>query len=272
VVPRGGVQALTSPDSTRHPEHDAVGREVRSWYTSSVPELGLEVATHWFGTTSMIGANQARAVLNFDDPAQVPAALSAVREACTASSFLILVDDRDRSARLDAALRQHGCAYEYSTTYLALTGPFISPAPEPDGLAVTGIGASGLETWARVKAQSFADTEDDPAPEEIAAEVARRLDELPVSEYQLGTQGGEPVAVLAHYPGDDDLVYILGTRVPYRHRGIAQAMLARWVTASAGSRSLMINATDGGAPAALYRRLGFTDEVYWYSKFEFNPS
>jgi hypothetical protein len=23
-----------------------------------------------------------------------------------------------------------------------------------------------------------------------------------------------------------------------------------------------------GAPAALYRRLGFTDEVYWYSRYE----
>jgi ribosomal protein S18 acetylase RimI-like enzyme len=65
-------------------------------------------------------------------------------------------------------------------------------------------------------------------------------------------------------------VFILGTRAPFRHRGIAQAMLARWAassSAAAGSRSLLINATDGGAPAALYRRLGFTDEVYWYSKY-----
>ena len=28
------------------------------------------------------------------------------------------------------------------------------------------------------------------------------------------------------------------------------------------------NARDGGAPAALCRRLGFTDEVYWYSRYE----
>ena len=27
-------------------------------------------------------------------------------------------------------------------------------------------------------------------------------------------------------------------------------------------------ATDGDAPAALYRRIGFTDEIYWYRKYE----
>ena len=66
-------------------------------------------------------------------------------------------------------------------------------------------------------------------------------------------------------------MFILGTRTPYRHRGIAQALLARWAaaaTTAAATRSLLINASDGGAPAALYRRLGFTDEVYWYSRYQ----
>ncbi|MGH3273067.1 MAG: GNAT family N-acetyltransferase, partial [Streptosporangiaceae bacterium] len=96
-----------------------------------------------------------------------------------------------------------------------------------------------------------------------------RRRELPLAEYQLGVLDGESAAVLAHYPGEDDLVFILGTRTPYRHRGIAQAMLARWADGTMGSRSQVINASDGGAPAALYRRLGFTDEVYWYSAYEY---
>jgi hypothetical protein len=119
-----------------------------------------------------------------------------------------------------------------------------------------------------VKVRSFDDSEDVPAVGAVSAEIANREAELPLAECQFGLLDGEPVAVLAHYPGPDDLVFILGTRVPFRHRGIAQAMLARWVASSPGARSLMINATDGGAPAALYRRLGFTDEVYWYSKYE----
>jgi ribosomal protein S18 acetylase RimI-like enzyme len=119
-----------------------------------------------------------------------------------------------------------------------------------------------------VKLQSFADSEDLPAPHAVTAEVGARRGELPLAEYQLGVLGGEPVAVLAHYPGADDLVFLLGTRVPFRHRGIAQAMLARWAAAGAGARSLIINASEGSAAAALYRRLGFTDEVYWYSRYE----
>jgi GNAT superfamily N-acetyltransferase len=255
----------------KHPEHDAVRREVRSWYTSAWPEIGLNGTTHWFGFAAMIGADQARIVLSIADPAEVPAALAAARDACPASSFVIMVDDRERTARLDSALREHGCGYMESTTYLALTGPMVSPAPGPDRLEIAVIGTEDFETWARVKLQSFADSDDDPASEALAAEVALRLEELPVAECQLAKLNGEPAAVLAHYPGDDDLVFILGTRLPYRHRGIAQAMLARWAAAADERRSLMINATEGHAPEALYRRLGFTDEVFWYSKYEYHP-
>ena len=65
-------------------------------------------------------------------------------------------------------------------------------------------------------------------------------------------------------------MFNLGTRVPYRHQGIAQAMLARWVDAgtASGCRSLMINATEGGRPAELYRTMGFVDEIYWYQRYE----
>ena len=253
-------------------EHDAVSREVRGWYTSSIPEIGLNGTTHWFGFAVMTGANEARVVLSIADPAEVPVALAAARDACPASSFVIMVDDRERTARLDPALREHGCVYTQSTTYLALTGPMSSPASGPDRLDIAVIGAQDFETWARVKLQSFDDSEDDPAPEAIAAEVALRLEEQPVAECQLATLDGEPAAVLAHYPGDDDLVFILGTRLPYRHRGIAQAMLTRWAAAADGRRSLMINAIEGDAPEALYRRLGFTDEVFWYSKYEYRPN
>lgn len=251
-----------------HPEHDAVSREVRRWYTSPVPEIGLDGAVHWFGFACMVDADRARVVLSIADPAEVPAALAAAQAACAANHIMIMVDDRDRAARLDEALRRHGCGYGESTTYLALTAPMVRAGPGPDRLEAVTIGAAELRTWARVKLQCFADSEEAPAANAVTADVAERRRELPLAEYQLGMLDGEPVAVLAHYPGADDLVFILGTRTPYRHRGIAQAMLARWAAATTGRRSLMINAREGGAPAALYRRLGFTDEVYWYSRYE----
>jgi GNAT superfamily N-acetyltransferase len=250
-----------------HPEHDAVSRQVRRWYNAPVPEIGLEGTEHWFGFVVESGPHRARAVLSIGDPAQVPAALADLRAAYPGSGFRFMVDDRERSARLDAALRANGCRYEEATTYLALTGPLVSPAPGPAGLEVTVAGAGELAAWADVKLRSFADSEDPPTAKALSAEMEFRQEELPIAEHQFGLLDGEPVAVLAHYPGPDDLVFNLATRAPFRHRGIAQAMLARWV-GGASSRSLMINATDGGAPAALYRRLGFTDEVYWYSKYD----
>jgi GNAT superfamily N-acetyltransferase len=261
-----------SPSRAGHPEHEAVSRKVRSWYTTAVPEIGLSGAAYWFGFACMIGAGRARVVLSIADPAEVRAALGAAQAACAADSFMIMVDDRDRAALLDAALRDYGCSYDESTTYLALTGSIACPTAGPRQLAVANIDASDLETWARVKLQSFADSEDAPTADAITAEVAVRRSELALAEYQLGIVRSEPAAVLAHYPDADDLVFILGTRTPYRHRGIAQAMLARWAAAATDRRSLIINASDGGAPAALYKRLGFTDEVYWYSKYELRRS
>jgi GNAT superfamily N-acetyltransferase len=65
------------------------------------------------------------------------------------------------------------------------------------------------------------------------------------------------------------MVFLLATRLPFRHCGIAQGMLAHWSRQAKGAdiRSLLINCDDGGQAAALYRRLGFTDEVYWHRRY-----
>ncbi len=117
---------------------------------------------------------------------------------------------------------------------------------------------------------SFADAETTPAPHLVAHEVTARRREQARAVYELGLLHGDSVAVLAYYTGPDQLVFSLGTRVPYRHRAIAQAMLARWANAGmiSGCRSLMINAHEHDRPAELYRRLGFVDEVYWYQPYE----
>ena len=254
-----------------HPEHDAVAREVSGWFTASAPEIGYEVSERWYGYQSDLGPGQARVILRVGEPGQVPAAL-ADAAAGGAGTLTIWVDDRERAARLDGALRSAGCRAGDATTHLALVGPMTGRA-DPGRLVVQSVDEAGLAEWATVKLQSFGDTESAPSPERLAEEVTLRRDELELAECQLGLLGGERVAVLAYYRGHDQLVFNLGTRVPFRHRGIAQAMLAHWVDAGMadGCRSLIINATDGEAPAALYRRIGFTDEVYWYRKYELSP-
>ncbi|MGA8459456.1 MAG: hypothetical protein WB800_28935 [Streptosporangiaceae bacterium] len=251
-----------------HPEHDAVAREVSGWFTASAPEIGYEVSNRWYGYQSDLGSGQGRVILRVGEPGQVSAAL-ADAAAGGAGTLTIWVDDRERAARLDGALRSAGCRPGDATTHLALVGP-MTGRTDPGGLVVQSVDEAGLAEWATVKLQSFGDTESAPSPERLAEEVAVRRDELELAECQLGLLGAERVAVLAYYRGHDQLVFNLGTRVPFRHRGIAQAMLAHWVDAGVadGCRSLIINATDGDAPAALYRRIGFTDEIYWYRKYE----
>jgi GNAT superfamily N-acetyltransferase len=270
----GAVSDGTDPERSArrpaaHPEHDAVAREVSGWFTASAPEIGYEVSEHWYGYQSDLGSGQTRVILRVSEPGQVPAAVADAAAASGAGTLTIWVDDRERAARLDEALRRTGCRPDDATTHLALVGPMTGEAG-PGQLVIESVGEAGLAEWATVKLQSFGDTESVPAPDRLAHEVAVRRGELALAECQLGLLGADRVAVLAYYRGRDQLVFNLGTRVPYRHRGIAQAMLARWVDAGMadGCRSLIINATDGGPPAALYRSIGFTDEIYWYQRYE----
>ena len=255
-----------------HPEHDAVAQEVAGWFTTSAPEIGYEVSEHWYGYQSELSLSQARVILRIDESDQVQAALADASVASGMRALTIWVDDRERAARLDIALRDRGGQPREATTHLALVGPVTGRAG-PEHLVIERIDDAGLEEWATVKLQSFGDTESAPAPDRLAQEIAVRRAELALAECQLGLLDGEAVAVLAYYRGRDQLVFNLATRVPYRHRGIAQAMLTRWVEAGTASdcRSLIINATEGGRPAELYRSMGFVDEIYWYQRYELAP-
>lgn len=253
----------------RHPEHDAVAAEIAGWYTASTPGIGREISEFWYGYHCNLGPDRARVILRIDEPDQVPAALRDARTSSGMRSITIRVDDRVRATRLDAALRCVDCQRGEATTHLALVGSMAGRAG-PDGLVIESIDENGVAGWAAVKLQAFEDTESTPAPDRLARAVAVCRDQLTMAEYHIGWLDGEAVAVLGYWRGPDQLVFNLGTRVPYRHQGIAQALLAHWVKAGTanGCRSLLINATDGGRPAELYRRLGFVDEIYWYQTYE----
>jgi hypothetical protein len=254
----------------RHPDHDAVHDEVRRWYTTSTPDIGLTVTPESYGFLTTWGwMDRARLILTVDDPEAVAPSLAAAADFFGTAAFQLWVDDRARVDRLTAALAEAGRLPGLATTTLALVGS-VAAAPGPADLAVEEVTDPGcLEEWAVTKLRGFADDEAMPAPERIEAELAGRREEWPVCRYQLGRLAGEPVAVLAHYTGTDQMVFQLATRVPFRHRAIAQTMLARWSEGPEEEpvRSRLINCDDGGRPEALYRRLGFTDEVWWYRRF-----
>jgi hypothetical protein len=258
------------PPPLLHPEHDAIVRDVHEWYTKSVPEIGYEVTRERYGYRSLIaGTNRVRLIIRVDSADEVLAALSDARASSGGENVTAWVDDKERAAGLGSALRSSGTRPGAAVTYLALVGT-VASRPGPENLVVENTDEARLEEWAVSKLQSFADAETAPAPHLVAHEVTARRREMAWAVYQLGLLDGDGVAVLAYYPGPDQLVFSLGTRVPFRHRAIAQAMLARWAHAGmiSGCRSLMINAREHDRPAELYRRLGFVDEVYWYQPYE----
>jgi Acetyltransferase (GNAT) family len=257
------------PDPRRHPHHDDVARELHHWFTSSAPEIGRELTSTDYGfLSSPDGPTGASLVLELQEPGRVDDALAAARAAFAGHDVRVLVVGHARAETLDPPLRRAGCRLVKATTYLALVDALrVDRALAP--IEVEAVDPDAVEEWAITKIRCFDDDEAPPSPARLAGELSFRASQPAVESLWLARLGGEAAGVLAYLSGNDQLVFNLGTRVPFRHRGVAQALLGRWVDDGlrAGARSLVINATDPGRPAELYRRLGFVDEVYWYRTY-----
>ena len=213
------------------------GGRASSWYRESVPAMSITVRERWYGYLSDAdGSAYPRVLVTLDDPARVADALDEAAAELDVAGFGVWVDDRGRAARLEDALRASRCRPKRSTTYLALVGA-ITADPGPPDLAVEVVAdaAGDLARWAATKVRGFAETDDEPAPEAVGRELGVRRREWLGIELWLATLAGEPAAVLARYVGDDEFVFNLATRAPYRRRGIAQSLLARWAAHSAGA-------------------------------------
>ena len=244
---------------------------MRGWYVAATPEIGITAIE---GACSILVSSDRvalrRAVLTVNAPSSVPDAVAEATEAFGTARFEVWVDDRDRAHRLAGALGDAGFRPVQDTVVLALVGP-VRAGAGPEVLQVEDVtDEEGLRTWARVKLRGFANSEDPPDPDQVEQELSARRAEWPVCRYQLAHLGTEPVAMLGSYTGRDQMVFLLATRATFRGLGIARNLLADWSEDAAGGapRSLLINCDDGGSPAMLYQRIGFTDEVYWHRRYQ----
>jgi ribosomal protein S18 acetylase RimI-like enzyme len=259
-----------SASEPRHPDHEIVATTVRGWFIASTPEIGVFMDETWYGFASRPGSHVgARVILTVDQASRVQEAWHAIADRYGLGPVTVWVDDRDRAERIADALLAAGCREPHDTVFLALLGPVQVDRTAP-ALVLHGVrDDNDLVQWARVKLQGFSDTDSSPDDEALAREVAVRQAEAAIGHYQLASIDGEPVGILGAYQDQDWMVYNLAVLAQFRHRGIAQAMLTSWAAqgAAAGARSLLINGDDAGRPVALYRRMGFTDEVYWRRTF-----
>jgi GNAT superfamily N-acetyltransferase len=206
--------------------------------------------------------------------ATVAAFVRDVREWAGGGEARVYVDDRYADAKLGAALVGTGLRRGDSEIYQANVGG-VPKAPAVVGLALEDVRAENMREYVEARRRAFADSEEAPAPEVVETEIAVRLAEMEGrARYMIGRLEGEAAGIIGWYEGEDSLVFLLGTRMPYRNRGIARALLCH-VTGmmyEAESRSVIINANEEGTPVQLYRRLGFTDEVYWRREYFLDPA
>jgi ribosomal protein S18 acetylase RimI-like enzyme len=259
----------------RHPEHDRIRDEVRSWYRTSIPELGYTVARRRFGVYRRHADNpdSGLVIVAAVAPDEVPEFLADASSYFDKCAVQIWTDDKDLDATLGPALVAAGCAIEKANTHLAHVGPRPEPAPMP-GITVEPVTQDTLIDYTRVKLKGFANTESEPAAEQLEQELTIRRRELAsLGRFLIARSGNEPAAVLGYYDGTDRLIFNLATRTPFRMTGIARHLLLQVVADSydQGCRSVIINTDPSDTPILWYRRLGFTDEVYWRRAYLFEP-
>jgi len=257
-----------------HPDHDAIAQTVRGWFTYSAPEMGYQREQRRFGVYGRHPSAGDEVMIRQLAPAEVPEFLADVRDYFGGASVRLYVEDRALDETLRPALTsQAGCVADERQGYLAHVGPPPS-APTPPQVTLEDVTPAMLETWVITKLQGFADSDERPAEDAIAAQMALRQQEMAdVGRLRLARVADDPAAILGWYEDSDRFIYNLATRLPYRQRGVARYLLCDFLAESQrrGARSSLINADTAGTSINLYRRLGFTDEVYWRAKYTYTP-
>ena len=270
-----GERCVNTTGNIRHPQHDLLCAQVRSWYRSSAPELGYLVEHRGFGFYGRQRGNPhaARIIVDRPCPNEIEVLQADARKFFGDVEIDIWIDEPETDVTLGPALVRAGYYFRGATVYLAHVGepPGIKPLPN---VSLKPVSAALLKEFALVKLKGFGNTEDQPSAGRVAQEVESRAAELRGSgRCLLARVGNEAVAIIGYYEGNDRLVFNLATRVPFREMGVARLLLSTVLRDAyrRRCRSVIINTDPADTPVNWYRRLGFTDEVYWHRSYLYRP-
>ena len=253
---------------TRHPAHDALVQEVRSWYIHDYPDLGKVVMQRQFGYYSRIQQTtycDIHIVEPFD-PAQASAFHADVNAFYGRCRVLVFTHGQAVDSRLSDTLEQAGCTRGTAKLYLAHVSTGVSPAAESGPALIEPVTRSNFLDYTITKLKAFADSEEEPDQAAVEAGMAtRRADLNADGAFLIARVGDEAAAIIGLYEGPDRYIFNLATRTPFRNQGIARQLLARVIadTYAQGKRSLLIATDPADTPLQFYRRMGFVDAIYW---------
>ncbi len=259
----------------RHPNHHELRSVVRQWYCEADPAMGYEAIVRPYGVylRNVHVPQYGQATLNALTPDMVPACVADLRQVYGGAAVMLLIDDRAQADALDQALRDAGCERGPDEVFLAHVGavPQVRPI---HGITIEPVTASNLTEYAVTKIKAFRSNEAQPWPSQVADETALRHAEMQGSGcFLLARADGQPAAVIGWYDDRDVHIFQLATRVLFRNQGIARYLICH-VLADAyarGCRSAIINADPADTPIEWYRRLGFTDLIYWRRRYHLFP-
>jgi GNAT superfamily N-acetyltransferase len=258
----------------RHPQHDAVAASLRAAYSEPHPDMGWAAERRRFGIyrRNTKAATSPDVIVRDVAAGDVETFLKDVRAYFGGGPrpAKIMIDDRELDRTLGPVLQAAGLSFDERTSFVAHVGD-VPEAPPVEGITVETVGEGGLEEYEDTRCRGFANSDEPTPQEELDWRIdLRRAEMTGGANYWLARIGAEPTAAMNWYDGEDRLIFSLATRVNYRKRGIASHLLCRLLEDSerTGTRSVIINANEVGTPIELYRRLGFTDEVYWHATYE----
>jgi GNAT superfamily N-acetyltransferase len=253
-----------------HPEHDLLCAEVRSWYQTPSPLFQVTRAKYGFYRRNPKVEGSACIIVGDATPHEVAALLADAREYFGGCEFDLWIDDRCKDAALGPAFTAAGWIQSHAVVYLAHVGE-APDEPKNSSVTIDPITAATLRDFVVVKLRGFANSEEQPTAEQLAQEmVLKEQDFRGPGRFLAARVMGEMAAILAFYEGNADrLIFNLATRVPFRMKGIAKLLLDFVLADSRkkGCRSVIINTNPDDTPIKWYRRIGFTDEVYWHRTY-----
>jgi GNAT superfamily N-acetyltransferase len=232
--------------------------------------MGYVLEQRWCGlfTTpeSLLGP---RVILRVSDDASLCDAIAEIKSTFEGGEVEVWVEGRHRTAQMHESLTSAGCTLRSRTVYLALAGG-LRVASCPEELQIEEVPEERLGEWVTAQHMGSANSEVVPMAEALSRQLdVRRVELRDVGSLWLARLDGVVVSTLGFHEGADRLVNSLATRVPWRGRGIAQALLAALASDSEGRgcRSVLINADEDDWPVTLYRRMGFSDEVLLHGRY-----
>lgn len=249
--------------------------DVRGWYTASDPRVDYHVERRrhgFYARNLQDGTN--RVTVDGLSPPDVRQFLDDLRVYFRGEPVRVTIDDIDADRRLEPALVDAGLSPGHALVFLAHVGS-VAHTPAVSGMTVEPVTPATLREFIITRIQGFADSEAEPPASQVDEESRRRLAAMATgSHFSITRIDGVAVGVVGWEEGRDRFVFQLATRLPFRGRGIATAVLCRILddAYAEGCASVVINADPAGMAVRLYRRLGFVDQVYWRRGYRFEPS